>query len=305
MVIYAAPLQGYTTALWRRAHARLCGGIDAYFTPFVRVEGGQPSARALRDAAEDRNAIPQVIFRDIAELRILCDSLTDAGYTAIDLNMGCPFVPQVKHGRGAAVITDIPLLEAVAADISGRYAGVSFSVKMRSGIDDSEQWRAAMPVINEMPLHHLCIHPRTAKMQYGGSADLETFARITEATTHRVVYNGDIRTPRQARALSTRFPSLYGIMVGRGLLGRPTLAAEIRQGREYDNVELRRVFITLLDTVYAEACARYCGASQILAHVKPYWEYATAFATERRALKAITKAHTLAAYDSAVAALRQ
>lgn len=32
MVIYAAPLQGYTTALWRRAHAGLCGGIDAYFT---------------------------------------------------------------------------------------------------------------------------------------------------------------------------------------------------------------------------------------------------------------------------------
>ncbi len=305
MVVYAAPLQGYTTALWRRAHARLCGGIDAYFTPFVRVEGGQPSARALRDAAEDRNAVPQVIFRDIHELRILCDSLADAGYRAVDLNMGCPFVPQVKHGRGAAVIADIPLLEAVATDISDRYAGISFSVKMRLGIDNPEQWRAAMPVINDMPLHHLCIHPRTAKMQYGGAADIEAFARIMGATSHRIVYNGDICTPRQAKALSTRFPSLYGIMVGRGLLGRPTLAAEILQGREYDDAELRRAFITLLDAVYAEACARYCGASQILAHVKPYWDYATSFTSERRALKAISKAHTLAAYESAIAALRQ
>ncbi len=305
MVIYAAPLQGYTTALWRRAHARLCGGIDAYFTPFVRVEGGQPSTRALRDAAEDRTAVPQVIFRDIAELRILCDSLTDAGYTAIDLNMGCPFVPQVKHGRGAAVIADIRLLEAVATDISDRYADISFSVKMRLGIDNPEQWRAAIPVINDMPLHHLCIHPRTAKMQYGGSADIEAFARIMEATTHRVVYNGDICTPEQAKALSTRFPSLYGIMIGRGLLGRPTLATEIHQGREYDEIELRRAFITLLDAVYAEACTRYCGASQILAYVKPYWDYATSFSSERRALKAIAKAHTLAAYESAVASLRQ
>lgn len=305
MVIYAAPLQGYTTALWRRAHARLCGGIDAYFTPFVRVEGGQPSARALRDAAEDRNAIPQIIFRDIAELRILCDSLADAGYTAIDLNMGCPFVPQVKHGRGAAVITDIPLLEAVATDISGRYAGISFSAKMRLGIDDPEQWRAAMPVINDMPLHHLCIHPRTAKMQYGGSADIEAFARIADTTTHSIVYNGDIRTSEQAKALSTRFPSLYGIMIGRGLLGRPTLAAEICQGREYDEAQQRRAFIALLDAVYAEACARYCGAAQILAHVKPYWEYATAFTAERRPLKAIAKAHILAAYEAAVASLRQ
>lgn len=305
MVIYAAPLQGYTTALWRRAHARLCGGIDAYFTPFVRVEGGQPSARALRDAAEDCTAIPQVIFRDIAELRILCDSLVDAGYTALDLNMGCPFVPQVRHGRGAAVITNTKLLEDAAADVADRYADISFSIKMRLGIDDPEQWRAAMPIINEMPLHHLCVHPRTAKMQYGGSADMDAFAQIAETTVHRIVYNGDIHTPEQAKALSSRFPSLYGIMVGRGLLGRPTLAAEIRQGREYDKAEQRRSFIALHDAVYAEAVARYCGASQILAHVKPYWEYATAFSSERRTLKAISKAHTLAAYESAVAALRR
>lgn len=305
MVIYAAPLQGYTTALWRRVHMRLCGGIDAYFTPFVRVEGGHPSPRAMRDAAEDRNAIPQIIFRDITELRILCDSLVDVGYTSIDLNMGCPFVPQVKHGRGAAVIADIPLLESVAADIAGRYSGISFSVKMRLGIDNPEQWRSAMPVINDIQLHHLCVHPRTAKMQYGGAADIEAFAQITDATTHRVVYNGDIRTPEQAKALYTRFPSLYGIMVGRGLIGRPTLAAEICQGREYDEAQQRQAFIMMLDTVYAEAVARYCGAAQILAHVKPYWEYATAFSAYRRALKAIVKAHTLAAYEAAVASLRQ
>lgn len=219
--------------------------------------------------------------------------------------MGCPFVPQVRHGRGAAVIADIPLLESVAKDISDRYAGISFSIKMRLGIDDPEQWRAAMPVINDMPLHHLCVHPRTAKMQYGGTADTEAFALITEATTHRVVYNGDIRTPEQAKTLSTRFPSLYGIMVGRGLLGRPTLAVEISQGRKYDEAQQRRAFIMLLDAVYVEAGTRYCGASQILTHVKPYWEYATAFLSERRALKAISKAHTLAAYESAVASLRQ
>lgn len=282
----------------------MCGGIDAYFTPFVRVEGGLPSARALRDAAEDSTAIPQVIFRDITELRILCDSLINAGYKAVDLNMGCPFVPQVRHGRGAAVIADIPLLESVAKDISDRYTDISFSIKMRLGIDDPEQWRAAMPVINDMPLYHLCVHPRTAKMQYGGVADIDAFARIMEATTQRVVYNGDIRTPEQAKTLISRFPMLYGIMVGRGLIGRPTLGAEIRQGREYDEAKQRRAFITLLDAVYAEADARYCGASQILAHVKPYWEYATAFSSERRALKAISKAHTLAAYEAAVAALQ-
>ena len=68
---------------------------------------------------------------------------------------------------------------------------------------------------------------------------------------------------------------------------------------------LTQPLIMLLDAVYVEAGTRYCGASQILTHVKPYWEYATAFSSERRALKAISKAHTLAAYESAVASLRQ
>ena len=303
MKIYAAPLQGYTTALWRRVHARLCGGVDAYFTPFIRVEGGQPSSRAIRDADDGRNAVPQIIFRDIVEMRILCDHLAASGYKSIDLNMGCPFVPQVRHGRGAAVIANIPLLESVAKDMTTRYAGISFSIKMRLGTDDPEQWRAAMPVINDMPLHHLCVHPRTAKMQYGGTADIDAFGQIAETTTQCVVYNGDIRTPAHAREISLRFPTLYGIMAGRGLLGRPTLASEVREGTEYPANQLRESFLALHDAIYAEAQARYCGAAQILSHIKPYWEYAAAFSDERRTLKAISKAHTLAAYEAAVAAL--
>lgn len=304
MKIYAAPLQGYTTAVWRQCHTAVVGGVDAYFTPFIRVERGAPASRSLRDAQADRTAIPQIIFRDMDELRMLCDALVAQGYDAIDLNMGCPFVPQVKHGRGAAVVANIPLLEALAKDIADRYAAVSFSVKMRLGVDDPDQWRPALSVINDMPLHHLCVHPRTATMQYGGSPMLDVFDEIAVATTQRLVYNGDIRTPEQARTIVDRYPGLYGIMIGRGLLGRPTLAAEIREGRAESPECRREKFLTLHDAIYKEALTRYCGASQILSHIKPYWDYAEDFADERRALKAIAKAHSLSAYDAAVNALR-
>ena len=40
MKIYAAPLQGYTEMAWRNAHDEVFGGIDAYYTPFVRMEKG-------------------------------------------------------------------------------------------------------------------------------------------------------------------------------------------------------------------------------------------------------------------------
>ena len=38
--IHFAPLQGYTDAVYRLAHARIFGGIDTYYSPFVRVEHG-------------------------------------------------------------------------------------------------------------------------------------------------------------------------------------------------------------------------------------------------------------------------
>lgn len=39
--IHFAPLQGYTEAIYRQAHARIFGGVESYYTPFVRVEHGE------------------------------------------------------------------------------------------------------------------------------------------------------------------------------------------------------------------------------------------------------------------------
>lgn len=36
--IHFAPLQGYTEVFYRNAHAACFGGIDTYYTPFVRLE---------------------------------------------------------------------------------------------------------------------------------------------------------------------------------------------------------------------------------------------------------------------------
>lgn len=36
--IHFAPLQGYTDVFYRNAHAACFGGIDTYYTPFVRLE---------------------------------------------------------------------------------------------------------------------------------------------------------------------------------------------------------------------------------------------------------------------------
>ena len=107
--IFAAPLQGYTEAAWRGFHARLTGCIDEYFTPFLRIEKGEMRRRDLRDLTSQLNEgakiTPQIIFGSIDEFRQLTSTLSQLGFDRIDINMGCPFPPQVHHGRGAGMIT--------------------------------------------------------------------------------------------------------------------------------------------------------------------------------------------------------
>ena len=51
--IHFAPLQGYTDAVYRRAHARIFGGIETYYSPFVRMEHGEIRRKDARDIEPD------------------------------------------------------------------------------------------------------------------------------------------------------------------------------------------------------------------------------------------------------------
>lgn len=70
--IHFAPLQGYTDAVYRRAHARIFGGIETYYSPFVRMEHGEIRRRDVRDIEPDNNPslhlIPQLIAPDVDKL---------------------------------------------------------------------------------------------------------------------------------------------------------------------------------------------------------------------------------------------
>lgn len=306
--LFAAPLQGYTEAEWRHCHALIYGGADAYFIPFLRVEKGAVRNKDMRELSSPLNfgtvpAVPQLILRDGCELRMLADTVLAAGFHDIDINMGCPFVPQVKHGRGAALLTAPAVLEELARDMRRRYAHVHFSVKMRLGVSDVSQWRQFIDIINSMPLTHLTVHPRTAAQQYGGELAMDEFAALMDKSVHPLVFNGNITTPDDIDKIIQTFPGLYGVMAGRGLLSRPSLFAEWRSGERW-NVNLRlRHIMALHDAIYDSYKARLQGDTQILSKIKPFWEY-HAEAIGRKAAKAIKKATSLPKYNAALDEIR-
>ena len=156
MKLFMAPLQGYTDAPYRLFHTEVFGGADGCFSPFLRWEKGEPARRTMRDILSPLNAetagfVPQIIFRDAEEMRRLAGALKAEGVDRVDLNMGCPFPPQVAKGRGAGFLLRREEMEKVAAYVA-EDSSVSYSLKMRLGVDDPWQWRDVVSVLRKMPL---------------------------------------------------------------------------------------------------------------------------------------------------------
>ena len=302
--IFAAPVQGLTEVAWRHFHRDIYGDdISAYHTPFLRVERGEIRRRDLRDLGSELNGnvdlIPQIIFKDLKEFRMLCDEVVGLGYREIDINMGCPFPPQVHHGRGAGMIANTDLLRLVSEDMSGRYERIQFSIKMRLGVESPVEWEDSMEMLDRMPLSRLTVHPRTARQQYQGDIHYGEFSKLLSMTRHKVIYNGDITLPEHIYDIIERFPAVSGVMIGRGLFSRPSLVAEWSDGSVWDEGRRHEAFMRLHESVYSYYRSTLSGDSQILGKMKPFWEYMSP-QLDRKVMKAIKKASSLRKYDEAL-----
>lgn len=305
--IFSAPIQGLTETAWRHFHHMIYGdGITCYHTPFLRVERGEIRRRDLRDLGSEFNKdirlTPQIILRDLREFRMLCDAVAEAGYRQIDINMGCPFPPQVHHGRGAGMIADTELLSALGDEMRGRYSDIEFSLKMRLGVESPDEWRVSADAVNALPLSHVTVHPRTARQQYQGELWLDEFAALLAGSAHPVIYNGDITHPSHIDDVLSRYPSLAGVMIGRGLFSRPSIVAEWLAGEEWDESRRHEAIMRLHSMVYGHYRDTLSGDAQVLGKVKPFWEY-LAPSLDRKAMKAIKKANSLRKYEEGVRAI--
>ena len=307
MKIFAAPIQGFTEATWRNVHNETYGGIDTYITPFIRIEKGEIRNKDIRDTEKKNNTVPHLIPQIIAatpdELLPIAEFIAKEGYCEADINMGCSFALQVRKQHGAGLL---PHPEAVAAlmKATGEMPEIKFSVKMRLGWDNKEEWRNILPILNDTPLTRITLHPRLGREQYKQPADREEFARFYEECRHPLVYNGDLTTLEEMNRTAEEFPRLEGLMVGRGLLGNPALGKEYKEQRNLSHGEKASLLAAFHDKFYQAITPRLQGNTQILSKLKPYWEYLLPD-MEKRDRKAIIKASTaekyLAAVNSAIA----
>ncbi|MBQ4055952.1 MAG: tRNA-dihydrouridine synthase family protein [Bacteroidaceae bacterium] len=276
MPIHFAPLQGYTDDAYRRIHHQLIGGICTYYTPFVRMEAGGVRSKDMRDIRPEFNegvpVVPQIIAKSMKEFEYLVGIVEEKGYIRIDLNLGCPFPMQAKHGRGSGLLAHTDIVADMAQSIASK-KHLQFSVKMRLGWEDADEWRPVLDILNETPLQQITLHPRIGTQQYKGALDMQAFEACYQACKHPLVYNGDITSVADIHRIEQAYPQLAGIMIGRGLLARPSLAIEYASGKEQTWEERRATLLEMHSQLQAHYEPILNSEAQLHNKLRTFWEY--------------------------------
>lgn len=273
MHYYFAPMEGVTGAVYRRTHHEFFPGIDKYFMPFITpTTTGRFTPRQLRDIAPEYNvgvpAVPQLLTKTAADFIWAANALGDMGYAEVNLNLGCPSGTVTAKGKGAGFLGDPDALDRFF-DAVFTAVRVPVSVKTRLGVHDPSEFDRLLDIYNHYPITELTIHPRVRQDFYKGTVREADFAAALPRCRMPVCYNGDVVTEADARAIAARYPGLPALMLGRGLIGDPSLVARLRGGPRADSDTLR----TFHDTLYARYCDAFGDARIAMLRMKEIWFY--------------------------------
>ena len=271
-----APMQGLTEVLFRRVYEECFpGAIPIAMSPFISLthnlqfSRGKAQESMLSDVLPENNTgsipvIPQILGKETEEFVELCNILYDMGYGEVNWNIGCPMRAITGKHRGSGILPYPDEVRAVLDNVVPRMKPI-LSVKMRLGLRSKDEIFQLAPILNDYPLASVTIHPRTGRQQYTGVPDLDTFGEVLPLIKHPIIYNGDICTAADAHRIKERFPSISDIMVGRGVLYRPTLPFEINGQRPSLTCQcfIRRLMEEIKNTLPTE--------QSMIRKTKEYW----------------------------------
>ena len=173
MQYYFAPMEGVTSAVYRRTHHEFFPGIDRYFMPFITPTVHQClTPRQLRDVAPEANAgvpaVPQLLTRSAPDFIWAAQALAEMGYDEVNLNLGCPSGTVTAKGKGAGFLVHPEELDRFL-DAVFSACTVRISVKTRLGMHDPAEFEALLAIYNRYPICELTIHPRVRQDFYKGA----------------------------------------------------------------------------------------------------------------------------------------
>ncbi|MFK5958122.1 MAG: tRNA-dihydrouridine synthase family protein [Lutibacter sp.] len=303
--LLSSPLQGFTDFRFRNAFNNLFGGIDTFYSPYIRLNGKRTIKPAYqRDILPENNVdldvIPQIITNNADEFLFVANYVQQLGYKELNWNLGCPYPMVTKCGMGSGLINDRAKINEILTKVHLK-SDIIVSMKMRLGYENSEEILKVLPVLDTFPLKNIAIHARIGKQLYKGGVDLNAFQQCIETTKHKLYYNGDITSVAKFHKMQELFPTIDHWMIGRGLISDPFLPSMIKNNTTKYPENKLELFSEFHNTLYQQYGESLFGTNHLLLKMYHLWEYfSIQFSNPRKTLKKIKKAKNIRAYEAAV-----
>lgn len=306
---YLAPMEGVTGFIYRNAYAEFFGGMDKYYTPFISPgEHKSFKSRELKDVLSENNkglnVAVQMLTNNAEHFIVTARKMQDFGYTEVNLNLGCPSGTVVAKGKGSGFLSFPEKLDRFLDEIYNGLAdtGLDISVKTRLGRYEPDEFYELLEIYNRYPISELIIHPRVQKDMYKNKPRMELFDYAVQHSKNPLVYNGDIFTAEDYKALREKYPkddnaAVGAVMLGRGVISNPGLVELIKTGKMPERKRLRGFYNALAAGYRAEIP----DEKNVVFKLKEILFYMADLAEDREASwRRIRKSNSIAELDAAV-----
>jgi len=229
MKIYTAPMAGITDYSFRKILEKF--EPDFLFTEMVNANllnrEDDTTINELLKCDNKEKTGTQIFGGDKNELVSGILKLKNFGFRKININMGCPQPKIVKNGAGSALLENYELVEQVLLETQNIDAKIS--TKIRVGYKDFDNPEIFLNLANKHNLDFICVHGRTQKQMYSGTANWEIVEKLSKMPRNINFFgNGDLFEPSEIKRKIASC-NLDGIILSRGIIGNPWLISQTRE----------------------------------------------------------------------------
>ncbi len=226
-LIYSAPMAGITDKPFRLILRKFTS--QPIYTEMIGIATlffNHPQTRKMLQISDEKELIVQLVGIEEKYMVSAAKEACFYGAKGIDINMGCPVKKLITNGSGASLMKDektaCRLVEAVKKAVS-----VPVSVKTRTGFDEDNKNVVDFALsLERAGADRVTVHGRTKTQGYAGEVDYSLIKKVKESLSIPVIANGNIVDKTSANFVLNATKA-DGLMIGRGLLGKPWLMNEI------------------------------------------------------------------------------
>lgn len=236
--VSVAPMMDWTDRHCRFFH-RLISPNTLLYTEMVTTGAllHGDAERFLRHREEEHPTALQLGGSNPSDMATCAKMGEDAGYSEINLNIGCPS-DRVQKGKIGAILMEEPHIVASCVSAMMEKVSIPITVKCRIGIDENDSFEfldAFVSTVKDAGCNTFIIHARKAWLQGLSPKENRTvpeinYNRVAEIKEKHpelnVAVNGDIKT---AKAVKEHLSIFEGAMIGREAYHNPYFLAELEQ----------------------------------------------------------------------------